>query len=149
MKLLVGGKPQTIIPKTIFDFDYRIIILLCYLGKDETSGKTADATRIHDSPVACKAQKEKDFDYCTKQQVSEEIILPEKKADGSDSSSDSWTTVNSDGEEENVIAKVIATRRRENTPTNIGEDVQRKQPIPKVLVKKKSALELEGQSKFS
>ena len=79
MKLLVGGKPQTIIPKTIFDFDYRIIILLCYLGKDETSGKTADATRIHDSPVACKAQKEKDFDYCTKQQVSEEIILPEKR----------------------------------------------------------------------
>ena len=57
--------------------------------------------------------------------------------------------MNSDGEEENVIAKVIATRRRENTPTNIGEDVQRKQPIPKVLVKKKSALELEGQSKFS
>ena len=93
------------------------MILFCYLDKDEIDGNTSDATRIHDSPVACKAQKEDDFGVFTKQQVSEEIALPEKKADGSDSSSDSWKTVDSDDDEKVVVVNVIATRRRENIPT--------------------------------
>ena len=116
------------------------MILFCYLDKDEIDGNTSGATRIHDSPVACKAQKEDDFGVFTKQ-VSEETILP--AADSRDSSSDSRTTVDSDGDEEAVIANVIATmetKLREKTPTTIEEDQQRCLEISDFLTKTISKL---------
>ena len=121
-------------------FRKRFCVQPYYLGKDETSGNTSDATRIHDIPIACKAQKEDDFGVFTKQ-VSEETILP--AADSRDSSSDSRTTVDSDGDEEAVIANVIATmetKLREKTPTTIEEDQQRCLEISDFLTKTISKL---------